>query len=82
MFIKVALMAEHSALMDDVVGTALYFSVTFFIAFAMFAQRKTRDDAAGAIDRGSIVRREDQNEWMQSCYEVVGTEGQKALRCG
>jgi hypothetical protein len=33
--------------------------VTFFIAFAMFAERKTRDNAAGAIDRGSIVCRED-----------------------
>jgi hypothetical protein len=35
----------------DAVGSALYFSVTFFIAFAMFAYRKSRDDAAGAIDR-------------------------------
>ena len=59
MSIKVALMAEHSELIDDVVGAILYFSVTFFIAFAMFAERKTRDNAAGAIDRGSIVCRED-----------------------
>ena len=82
MFIKVVLMAEHSALMDDVVGAALYISVAFFIAFAMFAYRKTRDDAAGVIDRGSIVCREDQTEWMQSYYEVLDTEWQKAMRCG
>jgi hypothetical protein len=47
--------------------------VTSFIAFAMFAYWKTSDDAAGAIDRGSIVRCEDETERMQSCYEVRST---------
>jgi hypothetical protein len=67
MSIKVALMAEQSASKDDVVGAAVYFSLTFFIAFAMFEQSKTRDDAAGVIDLGSIVRHEEQTEWMQLC---------------
>ncbi len=51
---KIALMAEHSALMDDVVGAALYLLEIFFMAFAMFEPRNSRGDAAGAIDRGSI----------------------------
>jgi hypothetical protein len=37
MFVKVALIDEHSELMDDVVVAALYFSVTAFIDLAMFA---------------------------------------------
>jgi hypothetical protein len=61
---KVALMAEHSASIDIVVGAALQLPVVPFIVLAMFAHKKRRDDAAGVIDRGSIVRREDRTESM------------------
>ncbi len=56
MSVKVELITEHSVLMDDVVGAALYLSVTFLIAFSMFDEKKKRNAAPGATERASMVR--------------------------
>jgi len=62
---KVALMAEHSESIDKAVGAALQFPLVLFIVLVMFVQRKSRDDAAGAIDRGSIsVMRISLSRWI------------------
>ncbi len=82
MSLKVALMAEHSALMDDVVGAALYLSLTLFIAFAIFEQRDSRDDAARAIDRGSIFTVRIKPSGCNHVTKYGGTEWQNALHCG
>lgn len=52
---KALLIAEHSEVIDDVVGAALYLSLISCIDSARFAYSKMRDVAAVAIDREYIL---------------------------
>jgi hypothetical protein len=53
-----------------------------FIAFAIFEQRDSRDDAARAIDRGSIFTVRIKPSGCNHVTKYGGTEWQNALHCG